>query len=114
MKRDLVIGGDLKVNRIGYGAIKLTGPGCWGPPRDPQAAIKLLRHAVDLGVNFIDTADSYGPDFNEQIIREALHPYPDDLVICTKGACCGAVPTIGARGRSSLAVGRPICVSRSR
>ncbi|WP_084161601.1 aldo/keto reductase [Nocardia sp. BMG51109] len=63
----------------------LTGPGMWGPPADPDAAIAVLRRAVDLGVDFIDTADSYGPGYNERIIREALHPYPDDLVIATKG-----------------------------
>lgn len=81
-----VLGGDLPVNRLGYGAMHLTGYGMWGPPSDKRNAIQVLRHAVyELGVDFIDTADSYGPGDNEEIIRKALHPYPDDLVICTKG-----------------------------
>ena len=78
------IGGDLPVHRLGYGAMQLTGPGVWGPPRDHDEAIRVLRRAVELGVNFIDTADSYGPFVAEQLIREALHPYPDGLVIATK------------------------------
>lgn len=77
--------GDLTVNRLGYGAMRLTGPGIWGPPDDRDAAIATLRRAVELGVNFIDTADSYGPYISEHLIAEALHPYPDDLVIATKG-----------------------------
>lgn len=77
------IGGDLTVNRLGYGAMRLTGPGVWGPPADRAAAVRVLRRAVELGVNFIDTADSYGPYVSEEIIREALHPYPG-LVIATK------------------------------
>ncbi|HUQ56216.1 aldo/keto reductase [Lentzea sp.] len=77
--------GDLTINRMGYGAMHLTGHGVWGPPENPENAVKVLRRAVELGVNFLDTADSYGPGFNERIIREALHPYPDDLVIATKG-----------------------------
>lgn len=84
--KQFTLGGDLKVNRLGYGAMHLTGYGMWGPPDDPKNAIRVLRHAVhDLGINFIDTADSYGPGDNEEIIRRALHPYPDDLVISTKG-----------------------------
>lgn len=79
------IGGDLTVNRMGYGAMRLTGPGVWGPPKDKSAALATLRRAVDLGVNFIDTADSYGPNVSEEIIAEALHPYPADLVVATKG-----------------------------
>lgn len=79
------LGDDLTVNRIGYGAMHLTGPGMWGDVEDTDAAIAVLRRAVDLGVNFIDTADSYGPGYNERLIRRALHPYPDDLVISTKG-----------------------------
>jgi pyridoxine 4-dehydrogenase len=78
------IGGDLPVNRLGFGAMQLTGPGIWGPPRDHDEAIRVLRRAVELGVNFIDTADSYGPYVSEELIREALHPYPEDLVIATK------------------------------
>jgi aryl-alcohol dehydrogenase-like predicted oxidoreductase len=78
------IGGELPVNRLGYGAMQLTGPGIWGPPRDHDEAIRVLRRAVELGVTFIDTADSYGPYVSEELIREALHPYPDNLVIGTK------------------------------
>jgi pyridoxine 4-dehydrogenase len=81
----LTIGGDLTVNRMGFGAMRLTGKGIWGPPRDRQEAVRVLRRAVELGVDFIDTADSYGPDISEEIIVEALHPYPEGLVIATKG-----------------------------
>ncbi len=77
--------GDLKVNRLGYGAMRITGKGIWGPPADHAAAIATLRRAVELGVNFIDTADSYGPNVSEELIAEALAPYPGDLVIATKG-----------------------------
>jgi aryl-alcohol dehydrogenase-like predicted oxidoreductase len=79
------IGGDLTVNRIGYGAMRITGPGVWGPPADRQAALATLQKAIELGVNLIDTADSYGPSVSEELIAEALHPYPADLVIATKG-----------------------------
>lgn len=78
-------GGDLTVRRLGFGAMRLTGPGIWGPPPDREAAKAVLRRAVELGVNLIDTADSYGPDVSEELIAEALHPYPDELVIATKG-----------------------------
>ena len=77
--------GDLTVNRLGFGAMRITGPGIWGPPKDHDAAIETLRRAIDLGVNFIDTADSYGPNISEELIAEALHPYPKGLVIATKG-----------------------------
>ena len=77
--------GDLTVNRLGYGAMRITGKGVWGPPADPSAAIATLRRAVELGVNFIDTADSYGPYVSEELIAEALYPYPSGLVIATKG-----------------------------
>ena len=77
--------GDLVVHRLGYGAMRITGQGIWGPPKDHDAAIKTLRRAVELGVNFIDTADSYGPNTSEELIAEALAPYPKDLVIATKG-----------------------------
>jgi aryl-alcohol dehydrogenase-like predicted oxidoreductase len=77
--------GDLVVHRLGYGAMRITGQGIWGPPKDHDAAIKTLRRAVELGVNFIDTADSYGPNVSEELIAEALHPYPKGLVIATKG-----------------------------
>ena len=79
------LGGELTVNRLGFGAMRLTGDGIWGPPKDRAAAIAVLRRAVELGVNFIDTADSYGPNVSEELIAEALFPYPKGLVIATKG-----------------------------
>jgi aryl-alcohol dehydrogenase-like predicted oxidoreductase len=78
------IGGDLPVVRLGFGAMRLTGDGIWGEPADPDECVRVLRRAVELGVTFIDTADSYGPFVSEQLIRRALHPYPEDLVIATK------------------------------
>jgi len=83
--RTISLGGELAVNRLGFGAMRLTGDGIWGPPKDPATAIAVLRRAVELGVNFIDTADSYGPNVSEELIAEALAPYPKDLVIATKG-----------------------------
>jgi len=80
----IVLGGDLTVNRMGFGAMRITGKGIWGPPDDVPGAIATLRRAVELGVNFIDTADSYGPDVSEELIAEALWPYPAGLVITTK------------------------------
>jgi aryl-alcohol dehydrogenase-like predicted oxidoreductase len=82
---DIEIGGDLVVRRMGFGAMRVTGKGIWGDPPDLGQARATLRRVVELGVNFIDTADSYGPDVSERLIAEALHPYPDDLVIATKG-----------------------------
>jgi pyridoxine 4-dehydrogenase len=79
------VGGDLTVNRLGFGAMRITGQGVWGDPPSRDQAITTLRLVVELGVNFIDTADSYGPDVSEELIAEALYPYPDDLVIATKG-----------------------------
>ena len=79
------IGSDLTVNRMGYGAMRITGPGVWGPPADKPASLATLRRAIELGVNLIDTADSYGPGTSEELIAEALYPYPDGLVIATKG-----------------------------
>ena len=79
------IGGDLTVNRLGYGAMRVTGPGIWGPPVDKAACIATLRRTTELGINLIDTADSYGPNTSEELIAEALYPYPKDLVIATKG-----------------------------
>jgi len=79
------LGGELTVNRLGFGAMRLTGDGIWGPPKDPATAIAVLRGAGELGVNFIDTADCYGPNVSEELIAEALAPYPKDLVIATKG-----------------------------
>lgn len=81
----ITIGGDLTVNRMGFGAMRITGSGIWGPPKDKPGAIATLKRAVELGVNFIDTADSYGPEVSESLIAEALHPYPAGLVIATKG-----------------------------
>lgn len=86
------IGGDLPVHRLGYGAMQLTGPGVWGDPENPDEAVRVLRRAVELGVNFIDTADSYGPFVSEQLIHKALHPYPDDLVIATKAGLTRSGP----------------------
>jgi aryl-alcohol dehydrogenase-like predicted oxidoreductase len=80
----ITLGGDLTVNRLGYGAMRITGKGIWGPPADHGAALDTLRRAIELGVNFIDTADSYGPFVSEELIAEALFPYPKDLVITTK------------------------------
>ena len=84
-QKDFTIGGDLTVSRMGYGAMRITGEGIWGQPRDRAEAIRVLQRAVELGVNFIDTADSYGPNVSEELIAEALHPYPAGLVIATKG-----------------------------
>ena len=81
----LTLGGDLVVNRMGFGAMRITGPGIWGEPKEPAEAHRVLRRAVELGVNFIDTADAYGPEVSERLIAEALHPYPQGLVIATKG-----------------------------
>src|SRR4051795_11581451 len=79
------IGGDLEVHRLGFGAMRITGEGIWGPPDNPEEAKRLLRRVVELGIDLIDTADSYGPEVSENLIAEALHPYPDGLVIATKG-----------------------------
>ena len=95
------LGGDLAVNRLGYGAMRITGPGVWGEPKDPEAAKAVLRKAVELGVNFIDTADSYGPDVCERLIGEALSPYADGVVIATKGGLTRQGPN------RWLPVGRP-------
>jgi pyridoxine 4-dehydrogenase len=83
--KEFTIGGDLRVHRMGYGAMRITGTGVWGPPKDRAEAIRVLKKAVDRGVNFIDTADSYGPYVSEELIAEALYPYPSGLVIATKG-----------------------------
>jgi len=85
MAGEVSLGRELSVHRLGYGAMRLTGEGIWGPPKDRKAALAVLRRAVELGVNFIDTADSYGPYVNEELIAEALFPYPKGLVIATKG-----------------------------
>ncbi|SEF27678.1 Predicted oxidoreductase [Amycolatopsis pretoriensis] len=106
----LTIGGDLVVSRLGYGAMHLTGHGMWGPPEDEDGAVRVLRRAVELGVNFIDTADSYGPGDNERIIRKALHPYADDVVICTKGGMLRTGPKDWLREEGEpyiMPLGRP-------
>ena len=106
---DLTIGADLRVHRLGFGAMRLTGPGVWGAPADRPAALRVLRRALELGVNFIDTADSYGPGMSEEIIAEALHPYPPGLVIATKGGLTRAAPVTGGAMHN-----RPICAPRAR
>jgi aryl-alcohol dehydrogenase-like predicted oxidoreductase len=95
------LGGDLTVNRLGYGAMRITGAGIWGEPKDRDEARRVLQRAVELGVNFIDTADAYGPEVSENIIAEALSPYPKDLVIATKGGLARSGPN------KWEAVGRP-------
>jgi pyridoxine 4-dehydrogenase len=95
------IGGDSKVNRLGFGAMRITGDGIWGEPRNPEEARKVLRRAIELGINFIDTADSYGPEVSERLIGETLSPYPKDCVIATKGGFTRSGPNKWA------AVGRP-------
>ena len=83
-EQTFTIGGDLTVNRVGYGAMRITGKGIWGPPENKDEAIRVLKRAVELGVNFIDTADSYGPHVSEELIAEALYPYPAGLVIAVR------------------------------
>src|SRR3978361_1034084 len=89
------IGGDLKVNRLGFGAMRITGDGIWGEPKDAEESKRVLRRAVELGVNFIDTADSYGPDVSERLIGEALSPYAKGVVVATKGGFVGTGPDRG-------------------
>jgi len=86
--------GDRSVHRLGFGAMRITGPGVWGPPADVDEALRVLRRAVELGVDFIDTADSYGPYVSEELIFKALHPYPEDLVIATKAGLCRTGPDV--------------------
>jgi pyridoxine 4-dehydrogenase len=86
------LGGDLPVHRLGFGAMRITGPGIWGEPKDPAAVRRVLRKAVDLGITLIDTADSYGPEVSERLIAEALYPYPKGLVIATKGGLTRSGP----------------------
>ncbi|GHD20080.1 aldo/keto reductase [Nocardiopsis kunsanensis] len=87
------IGGDLPVHRLGFGAMRVVGEGVWGPPRDRDEALSVLRRTVELGITFIDTADSYGPQISERLIREALYPYPDDLVVGTKAGLARTGPS---------------------
>src|SRR2546421_1401086 len=91
------LGGELTVRRLGFGAMRITGPGIWGEPDDREEAVRVLRRAVELGVNLIDTADAYGPFVSEELIAEALHPYPDDLVIATKGGLTRSGPSAWER-----------------
>jgi pyridoxine 4-dehydrogenase len=93
----ITLGGDLTVNRLGFGAMRITGPGIWGPPADVPTAVRVLKRAVELGVDFIDTADSYGPQISEDIIAQALHPYPPRLVIATKGGLVRPGPDVWNR-----------------
>jgi pyridoxine 4-dehydrogenase len=93
----ITLGSDLTVNRLGFGAMRITGPGIWGPPPDVPTAVRVVQRAVQLGVNFIDTADSYGPEVSENIIAQALHPYPADLVIATKGGLVRPGPDVWDR-----------------
>jgi pyridoxine 4-dehydrogenase len=93
----LALGGELKVRRLGFGAMRITGDGVWGPPEDRDGAIATLRRAVELGINLIDTADSYGPNVSEELIAEALHPYPEGLVIATKGGLRRTGPGVWPR-----------------
>ncbi len=95
------LGGDLKIHRLGFGAMRITGEGIWGEPKNPEEARKVLKRAVELGVNFIDTADSYGPEVSERLIGETLFPYPEDLIIATKGGLTRQGPG------KWLPVGRP-------
>jgi pyridoxine 4-dehydrogenase len=90
----ITLGGDMTVHRLGYGAMRITGKGVWGPPADRAGALATLGRAVELGVNFIDTADSYGPDISEELIAEALAPYPNGLVIATKGGWTRSGPAL--------------------
>ena len=101
------LGGDLRISRLGYGTMQLPGPGVWGPPRDHDEAIRVLRRAVELGVNFIDTADSYGPYVAEELIAEALHPYPEGLVIATKAGLTRFGPVTRSGPSQWPPVGRP-------
>ncbi|MEJ8756903.1 aldo/keto reductase [Pontibacter sp. H259] len=92
--KTFTISNDLTVNRMGFGAMRITGEGIWGPPKDKTEAIKVLQRTVELGINFIDTADSYGPNVSEELIAEALYPYPKDLVIATKGGLTRTGPNV--------------------
>jgi pyridoxine 4-dehydrogenase len=93
----ITLGVDLTVHRLGFGAMRITGPGIWGSPEDPDEAVRVLKRAVELGVNFIDTADSYGPHVSEELIARALHPYPRGLVIATKGGLTRPGPDVWNR-----------------
>ena len=103
------IGGELSVTRLGFGSMQLTGPGVWGEPADPAEAVRVLQRAVELGVNFIDTADSYGPFVAERLIKKALYPYTEGLVIATKAGFDPARPgTCGVMNRPARASSRSV------
>jgi aryl-alcohol dehydrogenase-like predicted oxidoreductase len=106
----ITIGGDLKVNRMGFGAMRLTGPGIWGEPKDPATARRVLQRALELGINFIDTADAYGPEVNERFIAQTLHPYPQGLLIATKGGLIRPAAEVWER-RGSPAHLRQACLA---
>ena len=110
----ITIGGDLTVNRMGFGAMRITGKGIWGPPADHDAALATLRRAVELGVNFIDTADSYGPNVSEELIAEALYPYPAGLVITTKAGWVRHGPGIWQHNASPAHIEEAIAGSLKR
>lgn len=93
----LRIGGDIEIHRLGFGAMRIVGPGVWGPPQDRDAMLAVLRRVISLGINLIDTADSYGPHFSEQLIHDALYPYPEGLLIATKGGLTRSGPGKWAR-----------------
>ena len=101
------VGGDLTANRMGFGAMRSTGPGIWGEPPDRYRAKEALLRAVELEVNFIDTADSYGPEVSERLIAEALYPYPEELVIATKGGLVGRARSAGSPTGGRSTCGRP-------
>jgi pyridoxine 4-dehydrogenase len=104
----ITLGGDLTVNRMGFGAMRITGPGIWGPPADKVAALATLRRAVELGVNFIDTADSYGPDVSEELIAEALAPYANGIVVATKVGWTRHGPGVWAHNASPAHIAQAI------
>ncbi|MGZ3454255.1 MAG: aldo/keto reductase, partial [Polyangiales bacterium] len=101
MKASLTIGGDLTIHRMGFGAMRITGENIWGEPKDRKECEKVLRRLVSLGVNFVDTADSYGPDVSERLLAETLYPYPEDFVIATKGGTTRNAPTHWGRDGSA-------------
>ncbi len=104
--KTFTLGGDLTINRLGYGAMRITGKGIWGPPKDKDESIRVLKRAVELGVNFIDTADSYGPNVSEELIAEALHPYAKGVVIATKGGLVRPGPDVWNPDGSPQHLGR--------
>jgi len=104
----LSVGGDLSVNRMGFGAMRITGPDIWGEPQDPAQARAVLHRALDLGVNFIDTADAYGPEVSERLIAQALYPYPRGLLIATKGGLMRPSPVEWIAQRATRAPARGV------